>query len=180
MYSNVNSVKCLYETHTFVYIMTSLESMSYYIAQGAQAEWISLACALGYESIVKYLISVDSGIDFQYNLGFVALRGNETLAKMFVEHGVIPGSNALINAAQFDNENIMRYFASIGVDVHMNDDGALKRAASVGSENVVKYLVSIGGDKDKALLCAVDNNHESIARYLVSQGPTSILSRTSH
>ena len=72
------------------------------------------------------------------------------------------------------NVETFEWLEKNGVDIHIDDDKALRYAASEGYLNIVKYLIERGSDvhafNDKALRWAVFNGHLNIVKYLVEHG----------
>lgn len=80
----------------------------------------------------------------------------------------------LFEAAKCGDLNMVEFLVSKGVDIHANNDYALRCAAQNGWFDVVRYLVSQGAniraDDDCALRYAAYGEKWNIVEYLVSQG----------
>ena len=80
----------------------------------------------------------------------------------------------LIEAAQNGDLEIVKYLVNQGVNIHANDDEALRDASYNGQLEVVKYLVEQGADihakNDYALRYSSENGYLEIVKYLIEQG----------
>jgi len=66
------------------------------------------------------------------------------------------------------------WLVSLGVDIHAENNRAVRWASEYGHLEVVKYLVSVGADihagNDLAVRWASSNGHLEVVKYLVSVG----------
>ena len=80
-------------------------------------------------------------------------------------------------AAKCGNLIGLKYFIDQGMDIHANDDAALRRASEYGHLFMVKYLVGLGANihanSDEALEISTKNGHSDVAKYLVGLDATS-------
>jgi ankyrin repeat protein len=70
--------------------------------------------------------------------------------------------------------NVIKYIVSIGADIHVQDDYAVRWASAHGHLDVVKYLVSVGSDIhahcEYAFRLASAQGYLDVVKYLVSLG----------
>ncbi len=68
----------------------------------------------------------------------------------------------------------IEYLVSLGADIHVVNDQALRWASATGHLEAVKYLVSKGAnihkENDQALQWAAEHGHLEVVKYLVSLG----------
>jgi hypothetical protein len=80
----------------------------------------------------------------------------------------------LIIASSNGDLELVKYLVSLGADIHILNEYALRLASRHGCLDVVKYLVSVGVDihdaNESALKWAVANGHLEVVKYLVSLG----------
>jgi len=88
--------------------------------------------------------------------------------KKFKAHSVILGERREINL------EVIKELVNEGVNVHVNNDCALRFASENGHVEIVKFLVSKGANvnacNDYPLQSAANNGHLEIVKFLVSEG----------
>jgi len=125
----------------------------------------------GHLKLLKHII----GLVNDRNIGYVldSCIGNMEMIKYLVSTELTNTiiNNALRRSAIVGNLRLVKYFVSIGADVHTHDDDALRWSADGGHLNMVKFLVGIGADihvwDDIALRWCKDLE---TVKYLVSVG----------
>jgi len=99
-------------------------------------------------------------------------KGNLSKIKKDAMYGA--GEFILIIMARGGYSGIVKKLIKKGVDIHTNEDKALRYAAEYGHLKVVKCLVEAGADihanEDQALRCAAEYGHVDIVKYLIEKG----------
>lgn len=82
-------------------------------------------------------------------------------------------------AAFYGHLEMVQYFVSIGANIHIEYNWALKKSSEAGHLNVVKYLVSIGAKVNEqgpasyqfdSLVFSAENGHLKVVEFLISVG----------
>ncbi|AGF84830.1 repeat protein [Moumouvirus goulette] len=86
------------------------------------------------------------------------------------------GANMIILGEKRDLRDLetWKYMVSKGVDIHINNDYALRRASVQGHFKIVQYLVENGANLHAEDYCALrlacNNNHFEVVKYLIENG----------
>ncbi|AGF85745.1 repeat protein [Moumouvirus goulette] len=127
-----------------------------------------------YFSKPKYMCKY---LDFGVYLREIYLPTDNPKFKMIKDpSGDKYGANMIILGKRRDLKDIetWKYMISVGVDIYINDNYALKWASTIGYLEIVKYLVESGADihvdDDYALKWASNNGHLEVVKYLVENG----------
>jgi ankyrin repeat protein len=124
--------------------------------------------------IVKYLIERGANIQAQ----------NNYILKRFVSHGDVKtveyllerGANilSLHPSNYYKNPKMMEFLKHRGVNIHAEDEYALRWASTDGFIDSVKYLIANGANlhakNDEALRRASKYGHREIVKYLIQNG----------
>jgi ankyrin repeat protein len=141
---------------------------------------LSIACVKGHRWVVEYLLERGAQVnnvdcDYWEVLAEVSRRCDKTLMDPLTTRDTngkrpIRSSKPLLRAAALlDHAEIIPMLINAGVDINVEDNGALSDALMYGSENAVAMLESSGANKltleqlSRALVqvCCVEDNHKN-------------------
>ena len=139
---------------------------------------IAIVWAVNYagDAVLDYILS--RGMDINARDGeavriVVKSRSPEDLGRVLAR-GAAVKLETLLDASKRGGVSLFRQFVHYGVDIHVEDDAALREASVHGHIDLVKYLLSQGADiharDDEALYFAAVNQHRRLFSYLISQG----------
>jgi hypothetical protein len=139
--------------------------------------------ALFWEACERYdvaeiheLLSCGADVNTQNGsaLRFAIYVRNQELVDILRAHGAKLRPNMFYDACRMYNFDIVIYLLSHGVNIHEDDDMAIRSAAEKGNLEMVKYFVLLGANisaqNDYALRWACALGHLNIVKYLISQG----------
>lgn len=87
------------------------------------------------------------GYDIHYNneepLLLAILNGRLPVVKFLIENNANINETLLVTAVLFNYFDIVKHLVEQGVDIHMNDDEALKVACRKNYKNIIDYITSL-------------------------------------
>ena len=129
-------------------------------------------------AVVKYL--VENGADIynkDYALQEACSNGHLEVVKYLVEQNTKKSKRcegfSLVSAAKNNHLDVVKYLLEKGVDIHTDNNDALRKASKNNHLEMVKYLVEKGAyihPNNGALESASKNGHLEVVKYLAENG----------
>ena len=96
--------------------------------------------------------------------------GEEEMVKSLLAEGATDLDEAMIKAAKYGKENIVRLLINEGVNEGFNE--AMIKAAKNGHVNIVQLMINEGANDPEAMIQAVLKDHKSVVTVLEQNGIT--------
>jgi ankyrin repeat protein len=157
-------------------------------------QWMNAACGQGKLDMVKHLVKKGGMYDWNWTIPLrCAIQNNKIeIVKYLVEQERIDITFEIWNTLKIivcrGYLDLLKYLVSLGIDIKLKNNQAIKDACENGKIEIVKYLIELGADfrvnNDLPIKLASEYNHVEVVRYLhgkgadIHKGPIKIATRS--
>lgn len=150
----------------------NLQVIEYALGNGADVRHnddygVRYASYKGRLDIVKYLVKNGANIhaNNEHSLKLASEQNKIDVINYLIENGanvrVRGGSDILIYNINHQNLSIVEILLKRGIDVHYNDENALKNAYLRKNANIIKLLIKYGANRDIVKKWVISRSHDN-------------------